>query len=834
MKRSYSFIFLIFCLIISANSYFSSSAQGQEVSHEEAVKEIKDMLTFDVIKGQNEDKLSIREDLNLIVNDESLANYGVRILWSSDNEAYITSDGRVNRPEFGEDDVDVTLVATLWRSSALDTSEFNLRVQAKGSPVEEEIRVLLQKLAFSHIAGDNTSAQEITESLYLPSDDSDLGDKGITLSWTSSHPEIVDSQGQVQRPAYGERDVEVDLTVTLEKEGLKEEKKISLLVKAETEPPRYPSAIYVEGEEALILSSRQTEEKHYNAVLLDQLGDPMDAQGIGWRLFYTDDDARLLRETGEENVLILEEGFSDTEIQLTVYALEDEDVETTKTITIQRQPYMKSLSAEAEDNRVVVHFSQAVYWDSPIEGDALYLQVDEEQKELVGLDPRSRDEAQDTMIISVKEGSFQGGEDLTFKLSPEATALIVNEDGVEAEYLEEALTTQVVRTGTRINSFALNGIQGKIHQEQNLIEVLIPPGESLTDLVPTFSISPGARILLNGEVLESGVSAVDSTESVLLTVQSETGEEQDYEVVVRRFERIAIEGEEALQFPDEETLKYSYTGILFDQHEEILEEKEVEWDVVPSDAGVTISSDGVLTVTREATEDQYIIIASAADAPELTTEKEVFLRKVDSLEIQGDSQILMIPGLVHDRVYRVRTIDQTGEDIEGDSVVWNLEEDYPGIFIRNPESQEARLVVGYTQPGTIKITATSEANPQLQSTKEILLVRPPMLETIQGNLDEDTLILSFNKPVWWEEEISRNKNDLKLWINGEEQDFTPLSSRPRDEAHKDITLTVQDIQMADGDEITLILYHAASKIKSFRGVPLSYGISKSIVIGAED
>lgn len=91
---------------------------------------VKEQLTFDRIRGNNENHQSIVSDLNLI---SSMDEYpGITVSWKSSNPAYLTDDGKVTRPGPDQDDVIVILTATISDGSNSVTKDFELVVRKQG------------------------------------------------------------------------------------------------------------------------------------------------------------------------------------------------------------------------------------------------------------------------------------------------------------------------------------------------------------------------------------------------------------------------------------------------------------------------------------------------------------------------------------------------------------------------------------------------------------------------------------------------------------------------------------------------------------------------------
>ena len=126
---------------------------------------------------------------------------GSDISWASDNEAVITKDGKVTRPEAGKGDAEVTLTATLSSGNVTDTKVFKVTVK-QNLTAKEIVKGDTEALALGGLSS-------VRDDLTLPTE----GELGSTITWKSSDPEIIAEDGKVTRPV-GEKK-EVTLTATI-------------------------------------------------------------------------------------------------------------------------------------------------------------------------------------------------------------------------------------------------------------------------------------------------------------------------------------------------------------------------------------------------------------------------------------------------------------------------------------------------------------------------------------------------------------------------------------------------------------------------------------------
>ena len=167
-----------------------------------------DALTFDTIRLDNTLQTEIRTALTL----PSIASEGSLIVWESDNNSTISIVGEVTRAEQGGADKSVRLTATLSQGSEESQKSFDLIVVALEKSDREIVADDNATLSFDTIRLANTRADRIQSNLYLPT----RGQNGSLISWVSTNESNISNSGQVKRPAYGEDNVSVILTATIE------------------------------------------------------------------------------------------------------------------------------------------------------------------------------------------------------------------------------------------------------------------------------------------------------------------------------------------------------------------------------------------------------------------------------------------------------------------------------------------------------------------------------------------------------------------------------------------------------------------------------------------
>ena len=133
---------------------------------------------------------------------------GMTVAWESDKPDVISKDGKVTHPEQGAGPTTVTLTAKLKKGEATGSLKFKVSVYHKNQPLSDKDLVEKEKgsLSFSVTAIAND------ETLSLPSP----SDKTVSITWSSSHPKIIATDGTVNRPD-GAGTTLVTLTATLKK-----------------------------------------------------------------------------------------------------------------------------------------------------------------------------------------------------------------------------------------------------------------------------------------------------------------------------------------------------------------------------------------------------------------------------------------------------------------------------------------------------------------------------------------------------------------------------------------------------------------------------------------
>ncbi|MDR7870915.1 MAG: Ig-like domain-containing protein [Tissierellaceae bacterium] len=169
-------------------------------------------------------------DLNNIMTDLFLPTEGLHksvISWESSNPNVIDTNGKVNRTSFLEGSSSITLIATLRYGDYSNTKFFSLKVKANEQTVEGKVREAYEWLDEWIVLADNTDLSNITTDLSLIKE----GINGCTISWESSNPIVIDTNGKVKRPIFVDGDQTVELNATLALEGYELTKTFIVIVK---------------------------------------------------------------------------------------------------------------------------------------------------------------------------------------------------------------------------------------------------------------------------------------------------------------------------------------------------------------------------------------------------------------------------------------------------------------------------------------------------------------------------------------------------------------------------------------------------------------------------
>ena len=143
----------------------------------------------------------------------------VVISWMSSDTSIISTEGTVTRPT--DMDTMVRLTATLSKNAAMGMRTFDLVVIITDAGADT-IAVRDAKNALEIGYSGTDTAISVTENVTLPT----AGADGVVISWMSSDPSIISTEGTVTRPT--DMDTDVRLTATLTRGGASDTKTFTL------------------------------------------------------------------------------------------------------------------------------------------------------------------------------------------------------------------------------------------------------------------------------------------------------------------------------------------------------------------------------------------------------------------------------------------------------------------------------------------------------------------------------------------------------------------------------------------------------------------------------
>lgn len=167
------------------------------LSEEDELNVLGKKLTWELIKKTNTDKARIISDLDLVTKITGVED--VNITWQSSDITYVDNTGKVTRPEYDTNDVQITLTATLHKNSNRATVTFNALKVLKKSPssaqrceeyVQNQENIL--KWVTANGTNGNRDIKSITEGFILPAENDDM-----LVTWA-----VVNSSGDAATTSY--------------------------------------------------------------------------------------------------------------------------------------------------------------------------------------------------------------------------------------------------------------------------------------------------------------------------------------------------------------------------------------------------------------------------------------------------------------------------------------------------------------------------------------------------------------------------------------------------------------------------------------------------------
>jgi hypothetical protein len=123
----------------------------------------------------------------------------------------VAVDGTVTRPSYTQGDQEVTLTATIQRSTVTEVKLFT--VFLPHLPMSDAEAVEIEKGLLEIGYNDNNHADSVTTNVMLKT----TGQHGTTIAWSSNLPAYVTPDGKVTRPEYFQGNLKVTVTATITK-----------------------------------------------------------------------------------------------------------------------------------------------------------------------------------------------------------------------------------------------------------------------------------------------------------------------------------------------------------------------------------------------------------------------------------------------------------------------------------------------------------------------------------------------------------------------------------------------------------------------------------------
>ncbi|NUS62249.1 MAG: family 43 glycosylhydrolase [Saccharothrix sp.] len=170
------------------------------------------------------DTSAVTADLKLPVTGP----YGSTIAWHSSDPAVVSTTGAVTRPAAGSAPATVTLTATAFGQ----TREFRITVRPQLTDDE--------KVAEADAALVVWDQDDIRGNITLPT----TGLHGTEITWRSNKPGVITATGEVERPAFGEKPVKVQLTAEISAGAETTRKKFKVTVTPLPEEQAYEGYLF--------------------------------------------------------------------------------------------------------------------------------------------------------------------------------------------------------------------------------------------------------------------------------------------------------------------------------------------------------------------------------------------------------------------------------------------------------------------------------------------------------------------------------------------------------------------------------------------------------------
>ncbi|MDD4296947.1 MAG: hypothetical protein PHC69_08310, partial [Ruminiclostridium sp.] len=179
---------------------------------------------------------------------------GSAISWESTNEAIISTIGdtigNVYPPAFSSymGHASLTLTATITRGDITAVRTYEVQVYPQYPTYEDRVAYCKEVLLTNEYILYGNNPASIETNLYMPTESGsyyyyDMQVGNCAISWSSSNPDVISTNGVVTRPAKGQPSVTVTLTATVSYGEASGDKTFSFVV---TPIEEFPLAIYYE------------------------------------------------------------------------------------------------------------------------------------------------------------------------------------------------------------------------------------------------------------------------------------------------------------------------------------------------------------------------------------------------------------------------------------------------------------------------------------------------------------------------------------------------------------------------------------------------------------
>ena len=172
----------------------TSAEVGEQAAHISAEKAAEDAAAIDL-----GDTTAVTGDLDLPTQGAN----GSQITWASSDPEVIGTDGTVTRPAMDGDDAAVTLTATVILGTVQEERDFTATVLAEYDD-EEAVELDAAAVLIPNL-------DDVRSSINLPTE----GANGSSITWKSSKPGVIATDGVVERAEPGGKTQKVKLTATV-------------------------------------------------------------------------------------------------------------------------------------------------------------------------------------------------------------------------------------------------------------------------------------------------------------------------------------------------------------------------------------------------------------------------------------------------------------------------------------------------------------------------------------------------------------------------------------------------------------------------------------------